>query len=201
MLGCLIKDIKNILPILLYYVLIVAVFYAISAIVKNVYLFSGTLVFVAVMGPMQAFAYDEKDNWDKFALAAGVSRAELVFSRYILGLVFFAPIWLIGFTLLFFISADVLPVLLMFGGAGLLVLSVCLPLIFKRGVENARAAYMIVLLGVLAVCVGIGALCGTLFESLPDLLLFTACALVGVSVLSLVISVFLSLNIYKKKDF
>lgn len=96
MFGVMLKDIKNVRGQLLYYAAVVAVFFAIGIILKNVYFYMGAIIFVAAVLPISALAYDEKDNWDKFALASGVTRGQLVIARYVLGIVAFVPFFGVG---------------------------------------------------------------------------------------------------------
>ena len=93
MLGTIIKDFKNIFGQFIYYFVLMVVFMAVSVITKNIYYYMGAIVFFCVAVPLSALAYDEKDNWDKFALASGVTRNQLAVSRYLLGLIVFLPMW------------------------------------------------------------------------------------------------------------
>lgn len=97
MIGTILKDLKNLKGQIAYYVLLFAVFFVVSALSRNIYYSAGLSIFFGVLVPVTALSYDEKDNWDKFALASGISRRELALSRYVLGLAAFLPAWGLSF--------------------------------------------------------------------------------------------------------
>ena len=84
MFGLICKDLKNVRGQAAYYGVILAVLYAVAFWTKNVYFYAGAVVFFSVTVPVSAIAYDEKDEWDAFALAAGMRRRDLVLGRYLL---------------------------------------------------------------------------------------------------------------------
>ena len=94
--GTFLKDVINLKGQLLYYAVVIAVFFAVGAVSGNIYFYAGVSMFCGVVAPLSAIAYDEKDNWDKFALASGVTRNQLAVSRYLLGLIIFLPMWAIS---------------------------------------------------------------------------------------------------------
>lgn len=201
MFGVMLKDIKNVRGQLLYYAAVVAVFFAIGIILKNVYFYMGAIIFVAAVLPISALAYDEKDNWDKFALASGVTRGQLVIARYVLGIVAFVPFFGVGF--LFFVmpalrNTETLSSLFVFGGIGLLAMSAALPTAFRLGVEKARAAYTVILACALAFGIGIS----LLFARLGIASGLTAASVIfALGIAGLLISVRISEAIYRAKDF
>lgn len=199
--GTFLKDIMNLKGQMLYYAFVIVFFFAVGAITGNIYFYAGVSIFCGVVAPLSAVAYDEKDNWDKFALASGVSRKELAFSRYALGLSLFVPVW--AFSFVFFAipsfrTAENLYTVLTFGGLGLAVMDAVLPLVFKLGVEKARTVYIVLVVAVMAFCVGAASLIGLAGGYVP---LVACAAALAVGVIGLPVSAAVSLSVYKYKDF
>lgn len=199
--GTIIKDLKNIFGQFVYYFVLMAVFLIISAVSENIYFYAGAIVFFCVAVPVSALAYDEKDNWDKFALASGVSRNQLAVSRYILGLIVFAPLWAIAFVLLVIFgmwTAENLSVLLAYGGIALLTMDAVLPVIFRIGVEKGRLVYMLMVVAVVA----LGGLLAMLVETIGGIpVLYSSVALLALGIAGLFVSIKIACRIYRKKDF
>lgn len=97
--GTFLKDLMNLRGQFVYYGLIAVIFFVVAALTGNIYYFAGLSIFCGVVAPVSALAYDEKDNWDKFALASGVTRSSLALSRYLLGLTLLVPVWALSFAL------------------------------------------------------------------------------------------------------
>lgn len=201
MLGTIIKDLKNIFGQFIYYFVLMVVFMAVSVITKNIYYYTGAIVFFCVAVPLSALAYDEKDNWDKFALASGVTRNQLAVSRYLLGLLIFLPMWAISFILVAaggMWNIENLSVLLSYGGIALLTIDVILPVIFKIGVEKGRLVYILTIL----VVVALSALLGLLVESIGGAsVLYSSVAVLALGIAGFFLSLKIACGIYKKKDF
>lgn len=201
MLGTIIKDLKNIFGQFIYYFVLMVVFMVVSVITKNIYYYMGAIVFFCVAVPLSALAYDEKDNWDKFALASGVTRNQLAVSRYLLGLLIFLPMWAISFILVAaggMWNIENLSVLLSYGGIALLTIDVILPVIFKIGVEKGRLVYILTIL----VVISLSALLGFLVESIGGAsVLYSSVAVLALGIAGFFLSLKIACGIYKKKDF
>ena len=201
MIGTFLKDLKNLKGQLMYYALIAVVFFAVGAVSGNIYFYAGLSIFCGAVAPISAVAYDEKDNWDKFALASGVTRNSLAVSRYLLGISLFLPVWAVSFLFFAFPSFrthENLLTVIMFGGLGLSVLDIVLPLAFKVGVEKARSVYVVIVVLVMALCVGAASLIGMAGASAA---LAGACAAFAVGIAGLFVSVYISCAVYRRKDF
>ena len=86
----------------------------------------------------------------------------------------------------------------MFGGMGLIVTDVVLPLVFRIGVEKARAVYLLVVLAVMLLSVG----AASFIELIGgDSAFIGACLLFAAGVAGVFVSFVVSVGIYKKKDF
>ncbi len=201
MIGTFVKDLKNLSGQLLYYAILIVVFFGVGAVSGNIYFYAGLSIFCGVVAPLSAVSYDEKDNWDKFALASGVTRSELAVSRYLLGLSVLLPVWALSF--LFFAipsfrTAENLLAVFTFGGLGLIVFDCVLPLIYRIGVEKSRVVYMIVVVAVMALSVGAASLV-ELAGGDPARVI--AGIILALGVLGVPVSAAVSCRIYRRKDF
>lgn len=201
MLGTLIKDFKNIFGQFIYYFVLMVVIMAVSVITKNIYYYMGAIVFFCVAVPLSALAYDEKDNWDKFALASGVTRNQLAVSRYLLGLAVFLPMWAVSFILVAaggMWNIENLSVLLSYGGIALLTIDAILPVVLKIGVEKGRLVYILTILIVIA----LGGVLAFLVEAIGgDSVLYSSVAVLALGIAGFFLSIKIACNIYRKKDF
>ena len=201
MLGTIIKDFKNIFGQFIYYFVLMVVFMAVSVITKNIYYYMGAIVFFCVAVPLSALAYDEKDNWDKFALASGVTRNQLAVSRYLLGLIVFLPMWAVSFILVAaggMWNIENLSVLLSYGGIALLTIDAILPVVLKIGVEKGRLVYSLTILIVIA----LGGVLAFLVEAIGgDSVLYSSVAVLALGIAGFFLSIKIACNIYRKKDF
>lgn len=201
MLGTLIKDFKNIFGQFIYYFVLMVVIMAVSVITKNIYYYMGAIVFFCVAVPLSALAYDEKDNWDKFALASGVTRNQLAVSRYLLGLIVFLPMWAVSFILVAaggMWNIENLSVLLSYGGIALLTIDAILPVVLKIGVEKGRLVYILTILIVIA----LGGVLAFLVEAIGgDSVLYSSVAVLALGIAGFFLSIKIACNIYRKKDF
>lgn len=202
MFGLILKDIKNVKGQLIYYLVLLVVFTVISVLTDNIYFYIGAIVFFLIALPVSAMAYDEKDNWDKFALASGISRKQLVAARYIFSLFFYLPLWAISFVFLAVPGElsvkETLAIIFFYGGMGFFTADMLLPLVFKMGVEKARVTFIVMIVFV----VTIGAGLAFLFSLNTDnTILYVAIAVFVLGAAGFPISIKISEKIYKNKDF
>lgn len=200
--GLLLKDFYNVKNLILYYALVAAVFAVVSVVSSNIYFFCGFMIFISVGLVSSTISYDAQDKWDRYALSSGVSRRTAVLSKYVFTVVTILCSLALGLILALALgyrqAVDFLPVVA-YSFAGVLSVGIVLPCFFRFGVEKARVIYMIVIVFTVALMVG-GI---SLFERLN----FAAQApwmLVLLAVLSveiLAISYFVSLRIYRNKEF
>ena len=199
--GTFLKDVINLKGQLLYYAVVIAVFFAVGAVSGNIYFYAGVSIFCGVVAPLSAIAYDEKDNWDKFALASGISRRELALSRYILGLAAFLPAWGLSFVFMAIPalrSFENLYVIITYGGLGLITMDCVLPVVYKIGVDKSRLFYIFLILIVMLLSVG----AATLVELIGgDPVAVIAYLLVGLGIVGLFVSLGISVSVYRHKDF
>ncbi len=201
--GLLLKDLYTILKQMKFIVLIVIVFAIMPG--YSMTLFAMTY---AGMMPITALAYDERSKWDKLAAMMPYSAKDIVLEKYLLGylLLFGAAIVsLIAQIGINLVLNTQIPetlfskMLIMLCGIAIFE-AINLPVMMKMGVERGRIVF-IILMG-LTVC-GVTLIDGisqheALFEGVNKLPFALSVLLVTV-VLS-VISIMLSIRIYKNKE-
>ena len=200
--GLLLKDFYNVKNLISYYALVAAVFAVVSVVSSNIYFFCGFMIFISVGLVSSTISYDAQDKWDRYALSSGVSRRTAVLSKYVFTVVTILCSLALGLILALALgyrqAVDFLPVVA-YSFAGVLSVGIVLPCFFRFGVEKARVIYMIVIDFTVALMVG-GI---SLFERLnfatqaPWMLVLLAV----LSVAILAISYFVSLRIYRNKEF
>ena len=158
MIGLILKDLFTLTRQALMYIVFIAVFSLMPG-----YNMASFAVMMACMMPMTALAYDERSHWDRLAASMPYTTAQLVLSKYLMGLMLMlcsVALGIISLPLQRLVNPDVsLPELLSVSlgalGAGMLIQGVLLPVMFRFGTEKARL-FMLVLMG--AVFAGIAAL-------------------------------------------
>ena len=201
--GLIMKDLLNLRKQARIILLFVGFYFALGVINQNGDSFGGVVALLFAMLAVTALAYDERAGWDKYALTMPVSRDDLVISKYALGVL----LSLFGFMInvifqLVFVKAalvDGLLISLALFGLGLFFLALMLPINFKWGVEKGRILMMIVLFGptiliTLLPRMGVPMPGEAILQVLTYVLPVAATALFA-------LSVWISLGIYRKKEF
>lgn len=160
MLGLLIKDFYAMKRQFKMVGLISLVYFVISITTKNI-AFIGYLALFANIGLIiAAFGYDEKPNFEKFARVLPVTYKQLVFSRYLETLLINAAITAVLIPASLYIKTaeqEKLEVVSMVTGvvsAGIILVALMLPFIYKMGVEKARIfIFVIVFVPVLGITI------------------------------------------------
>jgi len=200
--GLLIKDILNFKKQWLV-MLFLLIFYSVFAVLNDSPEMVGfMMVLLSLILPMTAFAYDEQSKWDRYALSMPVSRTEIVLSRYLFLLLLVVLLSLFAFFLNFCMGVapgEAFSSTALFSALSLLMGAVSFPVLFRFGPEKTR---LLMVLVILIPTVGLMLLerAGLLPEELPafgDLLPFFLPA----ALLLFVLSFFLSVQIYKRKEF
>lgn len=210
MTGLVKKDLYLSLSMLKSYVLVAAVFAALTLTgIYDTSFFVTYLSVMCIMIPVNLFAYDEQARWDKYAAALPSGRAGVVGARYLftilicLGSLLFALLLQLIVALFTGARGQARTDLLLSGllptAYGCFMNAVLLPLLFKFGSQKGRI-YLLLALGV-----GVGVIFGGLtglkemgiFLSELTLPLFV---LPVVGLLTLIPSYFLSRRIFFHKD-
>lgn len=201
--GLLLKDLLNLRKQSKVYLLLIVFYSIIGFTNRNTAMFGGMISIVAAMIPITALAYDERSKWDGYALTMPLSRGTLVLSRYILGLIFIGAASILSFAFSAFLSEGNLYENLMSNlivlAVGIILMSVIIPLLFKYGVEKGRILMMVILFAP----TGLIMLLPKLGFAMPneETLISFLNSIPVIAVILLVISVFMSISIYKKKEF
>ena len=204
--GLLLKDFYMTVKYCRVFLLVVLVFTAASFADKSTLTFSAFPVLFASMIPVTLISYDEKEKWHIYSGTFPYSRAQIVSSKYVFGLLVTLAVLIL--------SAAVLAVRLNLSGsfkgieflssvagmftAGLIGAAVILPFIFKLGAEKGRIVYFVVFFAIFGL--------GTALESMkpqtgialgPITLL--AVTTIGTAVLYAV-SWLVSISFYQKRE-
>jgi len=98
---------------------------------------------------MTLLSYDERDHWEAFACGLPVSRAQLVSSKYILGLgmqlAAMIPLLLVQILVNHLGPQDILDLLGLQLLLGLLPPAILLPVVFRFGVSKGRLVYYVII--------------------------------------------------------
>ncbi len=107
-------------------------------------------VIYAIMLPVTAMGFDQSSKWDQLARMMPYTLAQLVFSKYVLGYMGTGAAFVLSVAARAVValvtgsslSGDSLLPLFLFPCAGLLLLAVNLPLLFRFGPEKGRLIYL-----------------------------------------------------------
>ena len=188
------------------FLVIVAVFLAVSFTGDDNIFFLIYPIMIASVIPMTLVSYDEHDKWTAYSGTLPYTRAQLVSTKYLVGMCFGSVAFLIS------MAATTVRMILGGGfvleqfavlGTALLVLgclgtAFILPYVFKYGAEKGRVAFYItvgVFSGVAAVLAGMGFQIQGLSSGLWPL-----AAVAGVSILLYALSWWLTIRFYQKRE-
>lgn len=204
MIGLILKDLFTLTRQALMYIVFIAVFSLMPG-----YNMASFAVIMACMMPVTALAYDERSHWDRLAASMPYTTAQLVLSKYLMGLILMlcsVALGIIALPLQRLVNPDVsLPELLSVSlgalGAGMLIQGVLLPVMFRYGTEKARL-FMLVLMG--AVFAGIAAL-GQAQDALRSFIEgmnggAVAAVLAGLAATAYLVSMPLSIRAYRRRN-
>lgn len=164
-----------------------------------------------MMSSLTPFSYDESAQWDKYAVTLPVSRKQIVASRYLYLLLSSCAglIVSIAIRLFFFFTTPNINLTFSIAVSTAVILffliSYCLsfPLIYKLGIEKARfftiVTYMIPLVAVIGLLAAVDNIQALLFA--PGTLLLLLFAGVVFTAICFIVSYYISVAIYNKKEF
>lgn len=168
--------------------------------------------FLCVTLMMSTFSYDEYNKWDAYAATFPKGRKNSVMARYVETILLVFLITVVSFLVSLLISyvrtntIDYLPTLEMAIGsvfATLLLPAILYPLAYKWGIEKARIGIFVLVFGfifaggIITQYLDLSAL----GKYLPSIGNYWILVLIGINVLSLLVSYFISLKIQCKKEF
>ena len=205
--GLLLKDWYMVKKYCRAYLLIAIAFIAISFFSNDNMFFVFYPCLLCGMIPVNLLAYDERSHWMQYSGTLPYTKTQIVSGKYLIGLL--AQLTVLAATGIAhgvkmyaagnFVLGDFAVLMLLMLIVSTLSSSICLPFIFKLGVEKGRTAYYVMVgfvcgASVLASSILRGQLMG---EIQPDLILGLL-AIVGISVY--ILSWYLSVMFFKKKE-
>lgn len=195
-LFCLRSQAKSVLIVL-------AVWLVISVATANGSFFSALSVIYVILLPMMYMSFDERSHWDSRALTMPVTRAQVVLGRYAVALLMGLAMLALGCVVTLAMDGPGnLGFCFGFFLAGVLLLSIGMPLLIKLGVEKARVAitlFYIIPFVLLLAAEKLGLDWEELASALPDIP--PLALLAALSAAALAASVLISIALYSKKEF
>lgn len=188
------------------FLVIVAVFLAVSFVGEDNVFFMIYPIMIASVIPMTLVSYDEHDKWTSYSGTLPYTRTQLVSSKYLVGLCFGTVAFLVSMaaTTVRMLTGEgfVLEQFAMVGTAlvalGCIGPAVILPYVFKYGAEKGRIAFYITIglfTAVATVLAGMGFQVLVIGSGLWPL-----AAVAGVSILLYALSWWLSIRFYQKRE-
>ena len=205
--GLLVKDWYMVKKYCRAYLLIAIVFIAISFFSNDNMFFVFYPCLLCGMIPVNLLAYDERSHWMQYSGTLPYTKTQIVSGKYLIGLL--AQLTVLAATGIAhgvkmyaagnFVLGDFAVLMLLMLIVSTLSSSICLPFVFKLGVEKGRTAYYVMVgfvcgASVLASSILRGQLMG---EIQPNLILGLL-AIVGISVY--ILSWYLSVMFFKKRE-
>lgn len=203
MIGLILKDIYNLKKQSKIYLILLVFYFFMGMANRSISMFGTMLSVLAAMLPVTAMAYDEKNNWERYALTMPLSRKDMVLSRYILGLLFAFIAFIISMASSVFLSnesfvesvavnVDTLCFVL-------LLMAIIFPILFKFGIEKGRILMILILFAPSMIILFLSNYGIQLpdEETIKPFLYYSPIAVIIIFILSL----FLSISIYNKKEF
>lgn len=184
----------------------VVVFIALSLTSEGNMFFLFYPILLVSMIPITLLGYDERDRWMGYSAALPYTRAQMVSAKYLVGLCFSGGAFLLSVAatsvwmgvngVFSWEKFAVLSVTLMV--LACLCPAILLPFIFKYGVEKGRFAYYITI----GACGGVGAVLLSAGFEIPAFTdsFWILGVVAGVSILLYVLSWWLSIRFYQKRE-
>lgn len=206
--GLLIKDLLSIKSTLMFQVILFfCMGFAFLEVTspESIYTYTAAAVAISSAFTISSMNSDEKCSWNKYALTTSIERKEIVLSKYLLSLLLMAGGFVISIIVnLIFIKKnqlswdiDMITALLVSFGAGSLLISVIIPAAIKFKAENARYIMLIFLLAL----IGLGFASSSMNFSLDSSLSVVALPVIAILAAMILISMGVSIRIFKNKEY
>lgn len=205
--GLLLKDWYMMKKYCRSYILIAAVFIAVSFFSNDNMFFIFYPCLLCGMIPVNLLGYDERSRWMQYSGTLPYTKAQIVCGKYLIGL-------LTQLTVLVatgvaqaikmiiahnFVPGDFTVLMLLMLIVSTLTSSICLPFVFKLGVEKGRTAYYIMIGFVCGASIlASSILRGQLMSEIQPNLILALVAVVGIGVYLL--SWYLSIVFFRKRE-
>lgn len=199
--GLILKDFMNLKQQWKIWIIFLIFYGFISVSSKNNFMGAMIIIMCAIL-PTTFMSYDEKAKWDKYALSMPLSRDDMVISKYIISIIFFTAAFLLNIILNLLMGSTEIGKMLfestVLCAVGILYISIILPILFKYGVEKSRLIVMMVFFTPWIMIV----ILSKLNINIPyeQILNKSSFILSIISILVFIISILISLNIYKRKE-
>ena len=205
--GLLLKDWYMMKKYCRSYILIAAVFIAVSFFSNDNMFFIFYPCLLCGMIPVNLLGYDERSRWMQYSGTLPYTRTQIVSGKYLIGLL--AQLTILVVTGVAqavkmtvagnFVFVDFAVLMLLMLIVSTLTSSICLPFVFKLGVEKGRTAYYIMIGFVCGASVlASGILRGQLMSEIQPNLILALVAVVGIGVYLL--SWYLSIVFFRKRE-
>lgn len=203
MIGLLIKDFYNIRKQALWYLATIIIFAFLSIVLKNGGFIASIGMVTAVNVPLTSIAYEEREGWQKFIVASGTKISHIVIEKYIMGLVFsfISTIALLIFFLMTEVAINSWLEFTISVCMQLLTLSIAMPITFKFGVEKSRSYLMVAVFAIMVIFVALMTLFGKVLNTIVINVALISSLLIIMALIILGVSYYISIKIYKKKEF
>ena len=213
--GLILKDFLNLKKYIRTLFGIIALYAVIFIPQGNANFLEGMVVILCAMAVVTSIGYDDLAKWDKYALTMPITRKDVVMSKYIFTIIFIIIgsilsllISIVASTILnnldieLLLEIDAISIAL-----GILFTGILIPLIYKFGIERSR----IIIIGIFAIptIVSFAGVSILNYFGVPKpseafierIVIILPYIIPEIAILILVISYFITLNIYNKKDF
>lgn len=205
--GLLFKDIINLKKQAKILIVFAVIYMVMSFSTGNVSFLIGMMTILCTVLTITSLSYDDLANWDRYALSMPIERKTIVISKYVLGigLCAFSAIIITLITLISSLFMKELSItetfftLYIVSIIALIMISVCLPLMFKFGTEGGRMILLLVI-GLPTILV---VLLGKIGVPLPsEEFLYSLLWVLPIIVIAImIISIMISIKVYYKKEF
>ncbi len=156
----------------------------------------GLISTISIIVLLTLFSLDELSNWNKYALTMGLSRKDLVLSKYIIAIIFLGVTFLLAVILGIIVGqrspGEIITVAGLIASSTAVIISFLLPPIFYIGVQKSKLFIMIPIM--------IMALLGKYIPDISHVLAYLK-YLPLLAVALLLISIQVSLMLIAKKEF
>lgn len=205
--GLLLKDFYMMVRYFRNYLLILAIFLAVSFVQEDTLFFAFYPFLLCGMIPVNLLAYDERSHWDIYCGTLPVTRDMVVSAKYLIGLMIQGVVFLVtavGQAVRIHLQGrfdweSYLVLMSLMAMLSLFSSSITLPFMFKLGVEKGRMAYYVM---IFTICGGAGIAGFAFNDQLQATIPFGAVLALGVVLAATVYagSWYLSIIFYRKRE-
>ena len=212
MTGLIFKDLVNLKSYIKSIALMCAVFLVISIMNESPAFFTGYIQMLSIVIILATFGYDEKVEWDHYAMTLPIKRNDIVKSKYILAYSMVLIMTIIGAVTVTVVNLiqnkDIMAdgnmlANLLIASIISLVIAVVIPFTFKYGSEKGRY----VMMSIIVIPLGFAALLNAMIVSMESVIQFIEMLAKYpiiypfVIIIAIGISYMFSLKIFDKKEF